>query len=237
MQHLLIGVNHMADHHELFSWSIKTHLESEFKTKLSDVTEKLQEISSTNKKLRKDLDFQLGRVKHAKVYLEFIRKLSISFFVLFWLHFKADWNKRVAQFDQAEAVYEKYIDGKNNDPNFKYDIKEEDKLRGAVGDKKALVDRAESEHDQQVQAFNALQTQIYTIDLPALCRKLFKLFWASKQQKRFQKKFLKLTICLNKKRSQKEIHVFLTDLWITATTELSQKSQIRLRSDLEVFYC
>ena len=99
-----------------------------------------------------------------------------SFFFLFWLHFKADWNKRVAQFDQAEAVYEKYIDGKNNDPNFKYDIKEEDKLRGAVGDKKALVDRAESEHDQQVQAFNALQTQIYTIDLPALCRKFIQTF-------------------------------------------------------------
>ena len=66
----------MADHHELFSWSIKTHLESEFKTKLSEVTEKLQEISSTNKKLRKDLDFQLGRVKHAKVFLKFLRKLS-----------------------------------------------------------------------------------------------------------------------------------------------------------------
>ena len=73
----------MADHHELFSWSIKTHLESEFKTKLSEVTEKLQEISSTNKKLRKDLDFQLGRVKHAKVYFQFIRKLSKFVFSYF----------------------------------------------------------------------------------------------------------------------------------------------------------
>lgn len=89
MQHLLIGVNHMADHHELFSWSIKTHLESEFKTKLGDVNEKLQDISSTNKKLRKDLEFQLGRVKHAK----------------------ADWNKRVAQFETAEHTYEKYTEG------------------------------------------------------------------------------------------------------------------------------
>ena len=68
-------------------------------------------------------------------------------------------------------MFEPCVQDKNTNPNFKYDIKEEDKLRGAVGDKKALVDRAESEHDQQVQAYNALQTQIYTADLPALCRK------------------------------------------------------------------
>ena len=59
-------------------------------------------------------------------------------------------------------------------------------------------------------------------------------FGASKQKKKISEKFLKLTM-FEQKRSQKEIHIFLTELWITATTELSQKSQIRLRSDLEVF--
>jgi len=145
MKNLLETVNRVADHHELLSWSVNTFMENEFKAKLADANDKLHGISSANKKMKKDLNFQLGRVKAAK----------------------NEYNKRVSDLEQAENNYQKYQDERDEATR---DIKEMDKLRVKVADKHALVTRAQEEHDQQVVAYNELQKQCYVHDLPALCR-------------------------------------------------------------------
>ena len=146
MKSLLETVNRVADHHELLSWSVNTFMENEFKAKLADANDKLHGISSANKKMKKDLNFQLGRVKAAK----------------------NEYNKRVSDLEQAESNYQKYQDERDEANR---DIKDMDKLRVKVADKHALVTRAQEEHDQQVIAADYVYINICARSLPTMnCR-------------------------------------------------------------------
>ena len=113
-----------ADNHELQSFSVNTFLEDDVKNKIGDADARILEVNTVHKKTKKDVTHQLARVKTAK----------------------NEYNRRVAQLDQAEHNYQTFKEAHPTGG----DIKEEDKLRVQVADKKALVKRATEEHDNQV---------------------------------------------------------------------------------------
>jgi len=177
MLKLLQTAGKFADHHELQSWSVNTFLDTDMKSKITDANEKMIGISAAHKTAKKDVTYQLGRVKTAKT----------------------EYNRRVTQLETAQDNYEKLLKSHPNGDN----IKEEDKLRNQVEDKKALVTRATEEHDAQVATYNELQKTYYSEDLPALCR------------------------------SQKEVHLFLTDIWKTALEEFTKKMRAKIEANAQ----
>merc|ERR1711972_243383 len=174
----LQSINRLADNHEMLSWTTLTFVESELKSKIADASSQLTGINTAHSKAKKDMTNQLGRVKHAK----------------------KEYNSRVADLEKVEATYEKYQE--DNPPETR-DIKEEDKLRVQVADKKALVTRAQEEHDRQVATYNELQDGYYKEDLPSLCR------------------------------SQKEVHLYLTDIWKHTLEEFVQKNKKKISDNQE----
>ena len=135
MMKLLQTLLRFADHHELQSWSLNTFLDSDVKKKIAEATEKMTNISAVHKTAKKDVAHQLNRVKTAK----------------------NEYNRRVAQHEAAEQNYVKFQEEHPNGG----DIKEEDKLRVQVADKKALVKRATEEHDAQVSLLYLLASLPY----------------------------------------------------------------------------
>lgn len=135
----------VADNNEVSHLSMKATVEEKFSVSLADAQDKLKKISTSNKNAKKELKEQLNRVKHAK----------------------SNFSKRSLELDKAEDEYSKFTATGEDD------IKREDRLRVTVDDKKALVARAKTEHDNQVASYNNLQANYYENDLPEFCRREF----------------------------------------------------------------